>query len=120
MSQVLINGIVLKPQPTNREWSIPIVSGKLNGTQETAAYYVMTLQAPKMNGQYFNWRDFENTVLNSFTIFAPGESPESLYTTYQNAVARKIQSFQSPEDQTVTGISMEVMVIVDSEFTSFA
>lgn len=118
---IMINGIILKPQPTNREWQVDITGQKLNGTQETGAYQRLIISSPKRNGQYFNWKDFENQVLDSITVFAPGDTPEDDYVTYSTGVvSKKIASYQIPEDQTVTGVSMEIMIIVDSEFSSFA
>lgn len=113
MTQVLINGILLEPQPAETEWMLTVVEQKLDGTEATGAYQVFSMRAPPLKGQTFNWLDFENQVLTSITCYAPGTGPEGASVTYSSgAVARKIQNYQQPSDRTVRQISLEVAIVV--------
>lgn len=114
MATVKINGTTLAPQPAFARWDSEIVDGSLDGTDDVGAYMRFTIRAPKLRGQTFNWDDYENQVLTSLQAYAPGDNPDTgadvVYS--DGAVAKQIRSFEMPEDRTVSGVEMEIMVIV--------
>lgn len=114
MGTIIINGTELSPQPAQVDWLIPVNGSKLNGTEAEAAFGVLVLSAPKMKNATFNWASFENSVLSSIVAPSPGTDAESnSYTTYNSGViSRKIKSFSVPNDRTVTGVSLEILIVL--------
>lgn len=113
MATIAINGTDLLPQPAQARWEDTIIDGKLAGTEALGAYKTFRIQAPILAGQTFNWDTFENQVLTSLQAFAPADRPSGSNVIYNSGVvSRKIKTYQSPEDRTVTGIELEISVIV--------
>jgi hypothetical protein len=113
MATIKINGTALSPQPAGEVWEENIAGGKLNGTEESGAYKIFRLQAPVLAGQVFNWQQFENQVLTSLQAYAPGDLSTGADVVYSSGVvSRKIKRFESPLDRTVTGVELEIAIIV--------
>lgn len=112
MATIAINGTTLQPQPMNDGWEDVIISGNLNGTDTTGAYKIFRMQAPNLAGQMFNWDTFENQVLVSLQAYAPGELPTSANIVYNSGVvSRKIARYDSPLDNSISGVELVIQVI---------
>lgn len=113
MATIKINGTALQPQPAHDVWEENVPGGKLNGTDELGAYKIFRMTAPTLAGQVFNWQTFENQVLASLQTYAPGDLPTGADVVYSSGVvSRKIKTLESPLDRTVTGVELEIAVIV--------
>ena len=114
MATIAINGTTLQPQPARTSWEDAIVAGKLDGTDHTGAYKIFRMQAPNIKSQVFNWDSFENQVLVSLTAYAVGDVFESANVTFSSGVvSKKISQYQSPLDNSNTGIELIIQVIDD-------
>jgi hypothetical protein len=118
MATIQINGVDLAPQPAEATWETEIIKsdqggGLLNGTEAVGAYKIFRVRAPVLAGQSFNWDSYDNQVLTSLQAFAPGELPTSANVVYSSGVvSRKITTYRSPVERTITGIEMEILVVV--------
>lgn len=113
MATIKINGTALSPQPAFDAWVENVAGGKLDGTDALGAYKIFRMQAPNLAGQTFNWQTFENQVLTSLQAYAPGDLPTGADVVYSSGVvSRKIKTFESPLDRTVTGVELEIAVVV--------
>ena len=113
---VLINGIKLEPQPAATSWAPAVTGSNLDGTETLGGYWQLTLSSPPVGRDQttaFNWRDFENQVLTSVTVPAPGKGPEDPVTTYNSGVvSKKIQQFNQPRERTISGVALSLLVVV--------
>lgn len=110
---IKINGTVLAPQPARTFWKRTALGQNLNGTGALGAYETFVILAPKLLDQAFNWTSFENQVLSSLTAYAPGSGPLGTAVTYSGGVvSREIRQFEMPEDRSVSGVELEILVIV--------
>lgn len=117
MATIKINGVELQPQPARDTWEAPAVGQKLNGTEEIGAYMVYRMFAPPLAGQTFNWRQFENQVLTSLQTYAPGELTTSADVIYSSGVvSQKIKTYEMPEDQSIVGIELDILVVIDGGY----
>jgi hypothetical protein len=113
MATIEINGTELSPQPAAARWEETISGGKLDGTDALGAYKLFRISAPILVGQTFNWQTYENQVLTSLQAFAPGARPTAADVVYSSGVvSRKIKSFDMPGDLTITGVELEILVVV--------
>jgi hypothetical protein len=113
MATIMANGSMLLPQPARATWDDTIIDQVLDGTQAVGAFRTLRISAPKLVDQAFNWGSFENQVLSSLQAFAPGDRPTGPDVVYSSGVvARKIKTYQMPEDRTVTGVELEILVVV--------
>lgn len=113
MATIRINGTTLSPQPAYDSWEENVAGGKLDGTDELGAYKIFRMQAPALAGQAFNWQAFENQVLTSLQAYAPGDLPTGADVVYSSGVvSRKIKRLESPLDRSVTGVELEIAVVV--------
>lgn len=113
MATIKINGVTLSPQPAAARWEENAVAGKLDGTDELGAYKIFRIRAPLLAGQSFNWQTWENQVLTSLQAYAPGDGPAGADVVYSSGVvSRKIKALDMPPDRTVTGVELEIAVVV--------
>lgn len=119
MATVKLNGTKLLPQPANDAWEEGLLGQRLNGTDEVGAYRVFRMKAPALAGQAFNWKQFENQELQSLQAYEVGGLPTGDDVVYTGGVvARKIARWESPLDRSVTGVELEVLVLIEAEVGS--
>lgn len=112
---VAINGTTLNPQPSSIDWVTDVIDQKLNGTDATGAYQLVTLKAPLDRGgtANFNWNNFDSTVLTSIVLPAPFDTMRGTAVTYSaGVVSRAIKSVSAPPGGLIRDVSMEILVIV--------
>jgi hypothetical protein len=113
MATIAINGTPLEPQPAWDEWESELIDRKLNGTHAIGAYRIFRLRSPNLAGQSFNWVQFDNQVLVSLQTYAPGDLPTGANVVYsEGVVAGKIQRYTSPLDRSVSGVDLEILVLI--------
>lgn len=114
MALIAINGVILEPQPAWDEWQSEVVSQLLNGTESVGAFQTFVMRCPPLGGQDFNWTDFENQELTSLQTYPPGGLPTDAAVVYSSGVvSRKIETFTSPLDRSVTGVELRILVNVE-------
>jgi hypothetical protein len=113
MATIKINGTELQPQPAQDIWEDTVIDQVLDGTDAVGALKAFVIEAPVLAGQVFNWRQFENQILASLQTYAPGDLPTGADVIYSDYVASgKISRYRMPVDQTVTGVTMRILVAV--------
>lgn len=113
---IQINGSALTPQPRDVVWDRVLVGNKLDGTQSVGSYRTLVLRSPTARGTSasFNWLNFENAVQSSIDVQAPGESGVSGSTVNYSSgvIVRAIKTISGEPGDVLTGVEMEVLVIV--------
>lgn len=107
-----INGVILIPQPNEAQFAQPTLGGILNGTEEEGVYWVITLTAPIYRNTAYNWDVFENQVLTSLDLWAPGDGPDDTPVVYDDVIAKAISSYRNPADRTVRNVSLDILVAI--------
>jgi hypothetical protein len=112
---VAINGNVLNPQPADVDWEVNIIEQKLNGTDGSGAYQVVTLRAPVDRGTLsnWNWGTYANSVLSSIVLPPPYSTMRDTGTTYSSGVvSRAIRKIENPPGGLIRGVELQILVIV--------
>lgn len=113
MGTIRINGTDLQPQPAVDSWESVVTNQNLNGTNGVGAYMLYRMRAPNLAGQVYNWDSFENQVLTSLETHAPADLYNDANVTYNaGVVAQKITKYESPLDNSITGVELVLLVIV--------
>jgi hypothetical protein len=112
---VTINGTALNPQPAETSWESVVTGSKLNGTDALGGYMLHTLKAPVDRGgtASWNWGSYDNTVLSTIVTHAPFDTMHGTAVTYNaGVVSRQIKTTASQPGNIVTGVEMELLIVV--------